>query len=160
MLFTLDENKHADDLLYNSPHYPILNISNNKDCLESDICICHETFQMERFLKDFGYPEELTFDQILEIRKRFFCVSFIVDNCELLGYKESDPTDTGMEIYDATGKHRTFNEPKYDSRFGWNYFQMIRMNKDYYSPYEENNFHDNFKPCEEEGPINSLRMLF
>ena len=46
MLFVLDENKHANDLLFNSPHYPVLNISKDEDCLNSKICLSNNTYMM------------------------------------------------------------------------------------------------------------------
>ena len=50
MLFTLDENNHANDLLYNSPHYPIFNISSNEDCLNASIGLTNNVFNLYNFL--------------------------------------------------------------------------------------------------------------
>lgn len=35
MLFILDENNWTNDLLYNCPNYPVMNISKNEDCINS-----------------------------------------------------------------------------------------------------------------------------
>ena len=155
MLFVLDNDNHANDLLYTSPHYPILNISKNEDCLKSDICVCHKTYLIGKMLEHYGYPEVLTYNHVLELRKKFFDVDFIMDNCELFGFSETSPTDTGMENFDSKGNHRTFNQFKYDSVFPHNYFLMLRTHRDHFNPYGGDPI-DVFKPCKEEGPIFSL----
>ena len=72
MLFTLDEKRHANDLLYASPHYPILNMSKNEDCLNEKICICMQTYQLYELLKYYNYPNTIGYEDVLEIRNTFF----------------------------------------------------------------------------------------
>ena len=158
MLFTLDENKHANDLLYNSPHYPILNISPHDDCLKSNICIGHDTYEMYKLLKYFGYPEEIGYEDVLKIRNTFFTCDYVLDHCETYGCKETGIHETSFEIYDSKGKHRTFNDRLDDSLFPYCYFLMLEKLRDYYS-YHSQCVNDSFKPCEEEGSIKSLGTL-
>ena len=94
MLFIPNEGKLANDLLYQSPTYPILNITDDNTCLglENSIII-HDACNLATLLKYFKYEEELIYQDILSIRKKFFTGKFAKDNCELFGYKESKPED-------------------------------------------------------------------
>ncbi len=95
MLFIPNEENLANDLLYQSPNYPILNVTDDKTCLglgEKSIVI-KDACNLAALLKYFKYEEELTYQDILSIRKKFFTGKFAKDNCELFGYKESKPED-------------------------------------------------------------------
>jgi len=107
ILFVPTEEKLADDLLYNSPNYPILNISDDERCMDFDdkITIIKDAFNISELLKYYGYNEELTYEDIIEIRKTFFSKKFIYDNIELFGYKILKPEEMtfykhGIEITD------------------------------------------------------------
>lgn len=107
ILFTLTEDNLANDLLYNSPNYPILNISDNKKCMDFDdhIILVKDAYNLSELLRYFGYNKELTYKNIIKIRKTFFSRKFVYDNCELFGYKESNPENWtyykyGIEITD------------------------------------------------------------
>lgn len=93
MLFAPDEDSLANDLLYNSPNYPILNMSDEEACLyfNRSIILIKEAYNIAELLKYFGYGEELTYDDIQKIRKTFFSSKFAMDNCELFGMKEVYP---------------------------------------------------------------------
>jgi len=123
MLFIIDENKCANDLLYDTFRYPIFNISPDKLCLASPICVT-EAYSMELFLKYFNYPEVLNYNDIVNIRDTFFG-DFAFDNCELLGVYETGSDETSYEYHDSHRRHRTFNKEKLDSVFSWNYFVML-----------------------------------
>ena len=87
MLFVPNKEKLSDDLLYRSPNYPILNITNDETCLslgENSIVI-KDAFNFSELLKYFGYKKDLTFNDILKIKKTFFTGKFAKDNCELFG---------------------------------------------------------------------------
>ncbi len=152
MLFILDEAGHADDLLYDSPHYPVLNLSKNEDCLNQNICICMQTYKLYELLKHFGYPEEIGYDEVLKIRNTFFSCDYILDNCEYYGVIETDPRETGRETTDSKGNHRTFNMRKEDSVLQPCFFEMMWDHRDYRTA-------DKFKPRDEEGPIKSLGTI-
>ena len=152
MLFTLDEKRHANDLLYASPHYPILNMSKNEDCLNEKICICMQTYQLYELLKYYNYPDIIGYKDVLKIRNTFFNCDYILDNCELYGLYETGPFETGRETTDSRGNHRTFNIEKEESDFPPCFFYMMWDHRDY-------RHIDKFKPCEEEGPIKSLGSI-
>lgn len=95
MLFVPNEDQMAQDLLYNSPCYPILNISNDEKCLSlgDDSVVVEDSCNLEQLLEYFGYAKELTLEDIIKIRKTFFTGRFAKDNCELFGLRESNPED-------------------------------------------------------------------
>ena len=102
MLFVPDQNRFANDLLYNSPNYTALNVTDDAISLATpeDSVIVKDTYNLAELLKYFGYPEELNYEQIMEIRRRFFSGHFAQDNCELFGWKESMPQDWTYYIKD------------------------------------------------------------
>lgn len=165
MLFVLDENNCANDLLYDSPHYPIFNISSNKDCLNSSICILEYTYQLSKVLQYFEYPEQLGYEDIVKIRKSLFNCNFVLDNCELFGRYETDPHETSYEIHDSNGNHRTFNLIKEDSVLSFKYFDCLVFNRDCFhiehiDPITgkfTGHVIDSFLPKKQEGKIRSLR---
>lgn len=146
MLFVLDNENCASDLLYNSPHYPIFNISNNDICINSSISIKNHCYQIGKVLKYFGYKDELVYEDIVRI-KDFFFGDFILDNCELFGRYETTPNGTSYETYDSFGNHRTFNKNKKDSIFPECYFEAFWETR------------KKFIPNELEGPIKILKRL-
>jgi len=162
MLFTLDENKHANDLLYTSPHYPIFNISPHDDCLKSEICIGRYTYEMYNLLKYFEYPNEIGYEDVLRIRNTFFSCDYVLDNCEIFGYKDGGTSikkgHDSQANYDSKGIGRYIFDFKEDSPLSYMYFRMLCSNKDEYLFYKHS-IRDKFKPCEEEGPIKSLGTI-
>ena len=94
MLFVLTEEKLCEDLLYSSSHYPVLNITDIDIYLNSTspkIEIVKEAYNLSLLLEYFQFSEELTFEDIIRIRKTFFTGRFGMDHCELFGMKEFIP---------------------------------------------------------------------
>lgn len=89
ILFVPSGERLADDLLYDGPNYLILNYSSDKSCLN----LCPKVLMVDRahnlsdLLKFYGYPENLSYEEIIEIRKEFFTGWFAEDHCEVFGYK-------------------------------------------------------------------------
>jgi len=95
MLFVPDENNLANDLLYKTPNYPVLNLTDDETCLnlgEKSIVI-NDACNLALLLQYFGYNEELTYEDIIKIRKTFFTGRFAKDHCELFGWKEITAED-------------------------------------------------------------------
>lgn len=93
MLFVTNEEKLADDLLYNSPNYPSLNVTDDEKCLklnESNIVI-RNSYNLSLLLEYFNYKKYLTIKDIINIRKTFFTGRFGMDNSKLFGMKEFVP---------------------------------------------------------------------
>ena len=112
MLFVKDANGYASDLLYNSPSYPILSMTDNykvfdyyhkcKKLGQNRQLYVYNFCNLGELLKHFGYDEELTYDDIKEIRKKFFDGKFAHDNCELFGWHETMAED--LTFYDGDRK--------------------------------------------------------
>lgn len=90
MLFVPNENKLSNDLLYRSPNYPILNVTDDETCLnlEENSIVITDACNLSVLLEYFGYKKDLTYEDIMEIRKTFFTGRFAKDNCQLFGWKE------------------------------------------------------------------------
>lgn len=132
ILFTLNEDNLAEDLLYNSPNYPVLNISDDKKCMNFDerITLIKDAFNLSAMLKYYNYNEELTYEDIVEIRKRFFSSKFVYRNCEIFGYEESDPKNWtfykyGIEITDPKKIKKCIAYYKRKQLFGCKSFSYI-----------------------------------
>lgn len=95
ILFVPNEKKLANDLLYNSPSYPILNVTDDDICLglNKGSIVIKDACNLEALLKYFDYNKELTFEDIMRIRKTFFTGKFAKDHCKLFGYKETMAED-------------------------------------------------------------------
>lgn len=106
MLFVPTEEKLSNDLLYQSPSYPILNITDDDTCLHlKESVVIKDACNLAALLTYFGYKKELSYEDILKIRKTFFTGKFAMDNCELFGWKEITAEDVkfyahGKEITD------------------------------------------------------------
>lgn len=87
MLFVLDDNKLANDLLYDSPLYPVLNITDDMKINDNDIVI-RNACNLAILLAYFNYGDVLSYNDIVRIRETFFSGRFAKDNCELFGFSE------------------------------------------------------------------------
>lgn len=106
MLFVPNEDKLSNDLLYISPNYPILNVTDDETCLnlrENSIVI-KDACNLAVLLEYFGYKKDLTFEDIMKIRKTFFTGRFAKDNCHLFGWKEVMAEDV---TFSANGEEVT-----------------------------------------------------
>ena len=104
MLFVPNEDKLSNDLLYRTPNYPILNVTDDQTCLnlgENSIVI-KDACNLATLLEYFGYKKDLTYEDIIKIRRTFFTGNFAENNCELFGYKETMAED--LTFYDKGKK--------------------------------------------------------
>lgn len=102
ILFVPNQERLACDLLYKSPNYPILNMSDNEIVKETEIII-KDVLSLAKLLQYFNYNEQLTYEDIIMIRNRFLTGKFAKDNCNLFGYKETMAEDVtffndGVEV--------------------------------------------------------------
>lgn len=90
MLFVPTKERLANDLLYNSPNYKVLNMSDDEEILNSkNGIVIEDACNLGELLKYFNYKNELTYNDILKIRQIFFTGRFALDHCELFGWQES-----------------------------------------------------------------------
>lgn len=148
IIFTLDDNNHCNDLLFNCPRYPIFNISDDNKCLNADLSIKY-CCNFSKFLEYFGFPNELSFYDVQNFTNNFFG-DFVLDNCNLFGVKETDSETTGAETFDFNGNHRTFNERNTDGDLPLSYFYTLWHTR------AHNEKEDIFKPLKEEGFVEYL----
>lgn len=188
MIFVKDPYGFASDLLYNSPNYPIFSMTNNEKVLchhnrLNELAIDNQFYiynicNLSELLKYFGYDEELTYDDIKEIRKKFFDGNFAKDNCELFGWHETMAED--LTFYDGD---RKVTDPKIiakrqrqyraDQKLGHRSFTSngnAKLNREYFDKiddlYGNNSLIDiingwglkinEFKPSKMEGRIKRL----
>lgn len=95
IFFTLDEDKKANDLLYNSPAYPVLNITDNsyfEEHKNETVVLIDDVIYMGEILKYFNYGLVLNYQDILGIKEMFFSGDFAQNHCEVFGYRKVDST--------------------------------------------------------------------
>lgn len=129
MLFVPNEENLSNDLLYRSPNYPILNVTDDETCLglgEKSIVI-KDACNLAILLEYFGYNKDLTFEDIIKIRKTFFTDRFTRDNCELFGWKEVKPEDmtyyiNGVKVTDSKKLTRLIAQQRKSQQAGHRFF--------------------------------------
>ena len=148
MLFCVNEDGLANDLLYNSPEYPIMNITPddllvNKTGIDTIIA---EPYKISDLLKYLDYNDELTYQDILNIRKNIINKKFLDSNYQLFGLKKKDK---GYKVVP-------------NGRFPLDCYYAILEACDSSSINMVGNFvlfgfkEDRFKPSKEEGPVKKL----
>jgi len=70
VLFIINENR-ADDLLYDSPKYPVLGVSSDKDCYIAKAVI-KDAYCLSDLLQHLGYYKTLGYKDITHIEKNVF----------------------------------------------------------------------------------------
>ena len=129
MLFVPTEDKTANDLLYRSPNYPVLNMTDDETCInlgEKSI-IVNDCYSLAPLLEYFNYNKDLTYEDILKIRKTFFTGNFAKDNCLLFGFQETMAEDltfyiAGVEVTDPKQIERRRNAFRRDQKRGHRMF--------------------------------------
>lgn len=178
MLFVPDDNNFSNDLLYNSPNYPILNMTDDDICLNLDAnaIVLRGCINLSPLLEYFGYDEELGYDDIEKIHKQFFNGSFAKDNALLFGFKPVMAEDlywhkNGKKVDDPKtlkklrrkyewehrGNNRRYRSVE-DGPFPREYFDVLDGFGDF-SLLEAIVYHrntDSFVPSKKEGKVKKL----
>lgn len=179
ILFVPNEDKLANDLLYRTPSYPILNVTDDETCLnlEEDSIVIRGAYNLAVLLEYFGYQKDLTYEDIIRIRKTFFTGRFAKDHCELFGWKESKPEDmtyykNGVEITELKELRRCIAQERRSQKSGHRSFGTISesvLPREYWNILDDRGDHtlrdviegwsermNAFTPPKEEGPIKKL----
>ena len=92
MIFVLTKDKLADDLLYDSTNYPILNIT-PKDVVtkkavstKHGVLVIHKAYNLGKVLEHFGYDEKLNMIDVVKIRRTILSNNFAEKHCRDFGY--------------------------------------------------------------------------
>lgn len=167
MLFTPNESKYSEDLLYNSPNYPVLNVTDDKTCLKlniNDIVVAH-AYNLESLLKYFGYEEELTIEDIIKIRKTFFTGRFGMDNSRLFGMREFIPYNFHPEIEDLEEREELYKKTvNLSSERQFGSISTSVLSRELMDILDDrgrdtNLFSDCFKPNKEENNVKKLKRF-
>lgn len=116
MLFVPNEEKLSNDLLYRSPSYPVLNVTDDEKCLNlEDFIVIRNAYNLGLLLEYFDYKEYLTIEDIINIRKTFFTGRFGMDNSKLFGMEEFIPASfkpckDGVEIQDKDERYELYKK--------------------------------------------------
>lgn len=87
IIFTPDNNK-ANDLLYNSPKYDMLELSSEIPQFNNSKIVVKDIYNISKTLIRFGYNEYLKQEDIINIRKTLFNKSFLFDNFNMFELEE------------------------------------------------------------------------
>ena len=178
MLFVPNEEKLSNDLLYRSPSYPILNVTDDETCLDlgEKSIVIKGACNLAALLEYFGYNKDLTFEDIMRIRKTFFTGRFAMDNCELFGWKETKPEDwtyykNGVEVTDPKELKRRIAQERRSQQAGHRSFTGVSesvLPREYWDVLDKMGDNDlmhaikwnekmnAFAPDKQEGPIKKL----
>lgn len=182
MLFVLNEDKLSNDLLYKSPNYPILNITDDETCLnlEENSIIIKDACNLAALLEYFGYKEELTYEDIMKIRKTFFTGRFARDNCQLFGFRETMAEDLtffidGQEVTDSSEIEKRRRQFRASQKAGHRMFSGVSespLPREYWDILDDmgdNTLSDvmeqwaekmnAFAPHKQEGPVKRLKRF-
>lgn len=182
MLFVPNEDKLANDLLYRSPNYPILNVTDDETCLNlgDNSIVIKDACNLAELLKYFGYRENLTYEDIMKIRKTFFTGRFAKDNCQLFGWKETMAEDVtfytnGEEVTNPRELERRRRQFRAEQRAGHRMFSGVSespLPREYWDVLDnrgDNSLMDvierwdekmnAFAPHKQEGPVKRLKRF-
>lgn len=173
MLFVPDEKSYSNDLLYNTPDYPVLNVTSDETCLNlgENSTVITDACNLGALLEYFGFGKELTYEEIMTIRKTFFTGRFAKDHCRLFGWREISAEDvtflSGEKIVtDPRELERRRNEYRRKQRAGYRSFEYIgggELPREYYDildargkTWKRTPKNDPFAPSKKEGKIRKL----
>lgn len=166
MLFVPNESGFSDDLLYKSPNYPILNITNDDICLNlsENSVIVTDAYNLSVLLKYFGYKKDLTIEDIIKIRKTFFTGRFGMDNSRLFGMEEFIPDCFQPNITDPNERYKLYkNSVNLGSERQFGSIPTNVLPRELMGLLDERGkgeyghvFDDSFKPSREEGKVKRL----
>lgn len=133
ILFKLTVNNYSNDLLYSNSSYPVFDLSCLKDCYNSRFII-NNAYNLSELLIDYNYNYELSLQEIIEIKNKFFGENANKYLNSLIQMYEDNFLPSDYELRDYVYILKNINKP-------------FSMKKD-----------DLFKPSIEEGKINQLLL--
>ncbi|MBQ3020667.1 MAG: hypothetical protein IJD92_00405 [Bacilli bacterium] len=182
MLFVPNEDKLSNDLLYRTPNYPILNVTDDETCLNlgKNSIVIKGACNLAALLEYFGYKKDLTYEDIMKIRKTFFTGRFAKDSCQLFGYKETMVEDltfrsNGKVVTDSKELERRRKQFRAEQRAGHRIFSGVSdspLPREYWDVLDDrgdntlmdviegwNEKMNAFAPHRQEGPVKRLKRF-
>lgn len=91
-LFVPNGKDYSDDLLYRSPHYPILDVTRDDICLSlgTSCVVVQNACNLGALLQATGFTEQLSYLDLLRIKKLFFSGKKIFDKDVFTEIRESN----------------------------------------------------------------------
>lgn len=160
MLFVPTKENMANDLLYQTNSYPILE-EKTSDVTNQSLFVVKDVLHLDEILKYFGYHENLTYEDIIKIRKNIFSCYFTLQNYELFGWKKVDSEisiNPNCPVFYRNGYHLFVGSE--NGTFARKImYQLIRLSDHSLEEYLEDrtNKLSAFTPSKEEGPIKKLK---
>lgn len=169
MLFVPNENNFSNDLLYKSPNYPVLNVTDDDICLNlsKDSIVVTDAYNLSFLLEYFGYKKDLTIEDIMKIRKIFFTGRFGMDNCRLFGMEEFIPSCFEPNVTNLEERYELYKKSvNLGSERQFGSISTNELPRELMDLLDERGrcaygytFDDSFKPSKEEGPIKRLKIF-
>lgn len=99
ILFTPNEFGLAEDLIYNSPEYPIQNITDSRlfFSYKNEITLIYDAYNLSKLLEYLGYNLYLTHKDIIRIRKTLFNGKFTIQNPDI--FEEQEIIFENLDFY-------------------------------------------------------------
>ncbi len=175
MLFVPNENKLSNDLLYNTSNYPILNVTDDETCLNlgRKSIVVNEAYNLAVLLEYFGYKKDLTYEDIMKIRRTFFTGRFGKDNSKLFGMEEFIPSRFMPNITDPDKRYKLYKKSvRLGSERQFGSISTNELPRELMNILDERGNHslmdviydfdekiDAFTPHQEEGPVKRLKRF-
>ncbi len=157
MLFVLEKD-WSNDLLYDSPAYPVCNISSIEDFQKARITVAYDIYKIGGVLEYLKYREKITLEDAIRIKETLFSVDWLLDNSHLFGVYETYDHDSATEVFDSLHRHRTFNDWRDDGPIPERYFWAFYYNKQHRFENGIGERKDYFEPGPNEGKIKKLKL--
>ena len=153
MFFVLDENNHANDLLYNSPHYPVQHISPVEDLQTSKIWIDEHAYRLDRILEYFDFPEIMTYEDVLKLQQ-YFANGYCLDNSTLFGLHKCNSDESDIISFDDRNIKCVHLKCQNDGVLPWQYYDALERCRNQVVEGKEVDFSI---PSVKEGPVKVLK---
>ena len=131
ILFTLDDDDLSIDLLYDSPKYPILSVTDkyyfDKLMKNSDgIVVIKDACNWDELLQRFNFSDELSLEDIIKIRKMMFNNKFLYDNCNEFGLMRQLPPSNVTHV-DVVGMPKTHYPTLIKNKLSYFFDKMLKQ---------------------------------
>lgn len=114
ILFSINNDNLSQDLLYKSPNYPVINIS---DCADAAAIVVDHIYSLNSVLDYFHFNFLLYYPDVLTIKNLFFNKNFVINNLGLFGIEKEEVRNSsfyeeGMSVQDFVNKIRHMTNTK------------------------------------------------
>lgn len=113
MLFVLDEDGSANDLLYTTEQYPVLNETESNIVKwlakhtgeKKPLFVVDQAYNIGELLKYYGFAEKMSITDVIRVRNFLFAKKFMENHCEDFGFRLTElgfvSDDTKCQFFEA-----------------------------------------------------------